>query len=100
MTHSRPSNPAAAIEAALCRGGGDSDPASPDSVSRVESSGTPSVYEVLIGEVTLADAAQPTEQSPNLGRSWRPERVIRDVRIAGAGKWAESVARQRQKPSG
>src|ERR1051325_10932606 len=29
-------------------------------------SGTPSIYEVLIGEVTLADAAQPTEQSPNL----------------------------------
>nr|WP_233223846.1 ParA family protein [Amycolatopsis sp. CA-128772] len=29
-------------------------------------SGTPSIYEVLIGEVTLAEAAQPTEQSPNL----------------------------------
>ena len=29
-------------------------------------SGTTSIYEVLIGEVTLAEAAQPTEQSPNL----------------------------------
>ncbi|GAB2763267.1 chromosome partitioning protein [Amycolatopsis magusensis] len=29
-------------------------------------SGTPSVYEVLLGEVTLADAAAVSEQSPNL----------------------------------
>ncbi|HEX3591997.1 MAG TPA: ParA family protein [Pseudonocardiaceae bacterium] len=29
-------------------------------------SGTPSVYEVLIGEISLADAAQVSDQSPNL----------------------------------